>query len=90
MHAEDNVCAQGWAVAGIGVYGVLTLLNCFWLYKLIQLAMALSPAPTVKTDAKQPVCSAAAAVELTAASGEAAVTVPSSSCRSDSSKAKTS
>ena len=66
-------------MAGVAVFGVLTALNCFWLYKLLQLALRLSPAQAGIADASQSVCSPAATVELTAASGEAAVTLLSSS-----------
>ena len=70
------------------VYGVLTALNCVWLYKLLQLALELSPAETATKDATRPLCSTAAAVELTAASGEAAVTVLSSSSIASKTKAE--
>lgn len=79
---------QAWALAGIGVFGVLTALNCFWLYKLVQLALKLSPQPTAVADASQRTCTTAAAVELTAASGEAAVSVLSSSGSVSSSRVK--
>lgn len=70
------------------VYGVLTALNCFWLYKLLQLALELTPEETATKGATQPLCSTAAAVELTAASGEAAVTVPSRSSIESKTKAE--
>ena len=33
------MCLQAWALVGIAVYGVLTALNLFWFYKLMQLAL---------------------------------------------------
>ena len=66
---------QAWALAGISVYGVLTALNLFWFYKLMQLALQakVTKQPAKALAAVQPSSKQAAVTSITAVSAQAAL-----------------
>ena len=69
------VYSQAWALAGVAVYGVLSALNLFWFYKLMQLALQAGPkkASVKAVAAVQASPSVAAATDITAAAGHTAL-----------------